>query len=217
MRRILPLVTVVLTAVVAHASLRAQAAPTAEELAKRVETHYNTVKDFTADFTLASTSGLMPKPTVEQGSLKVKKPGRMRWAYTSDDKKLFVADGLQVYSYFPKDKYVAVTPLPQHDQASTSLLFLLGNVEISKEFAVSVPAEQGPADWQLILKPRSRQADFTSLVLRVDRRTSQIRGLVVSDPQGGTSTFTFANLKENQNLPDRDFEFVVPKGVEIRR
>ncbi|MEO8069812.1 MAG: outer membrane lipoprotein chaperone LolA [Acidobacteriota bacterium] len=195
----------------------AQGLPAAADLAARVQAHYNTVRDFTADFTLSSTSGLLPRATVEQGQLKVKKPGRMRWAYTSDDKKLFVADGVQVYSYFPKDKYVAVTPLPKGDQASTALLFLTGNGDVVRDFAPSVPADQPAGEWQLVLKPKAPQADFTSLVLHVDRRTMQIRGFVVSDTQGGKSTFRFENIKENQNLADRDFLFTIPKGVEVRR
>jgi outer membrane lipoprotein-sorting protein len=36
-----------------------------------------------------------------------------------------------------------------------------------------------------------------------------------SDAQGGTSSFTFTNLKENVGLPDKTFEFQIPRGVDV--
>ncbi len=54
-----------------------------------------------------------------------------------------------------------------------------------------------------------------SLILGVDATTYQIRLLVASDRQGGTSTFTFTNLKENRGLSDKIFEFRIPRGVDV--
>jgi outer membrane lipoprotein-sorting protein len=39
--------------------------------------------------------------------------------------------------------------------------------------------------------------------------------LVVGDAQGGTSTFTFTNLKENTNPPDSTFAFKAPRGTDV--
>jgi outer membrane lipoprotein-sorting protein len=36
-----------------------------------------------------------------------------------------------------------------------------------------------------------------------------------ADAQGGTSTFSFANLKENVNLADKEFAFQMPRGVDV--
>ena len=33
----------------------------------------------------------------------MKKPGKMRWDYTSPEKKLFVSDGQTMFLYFPDD------------------------------------------------------------------------------------------------------------------
>jgi outer membrane lipoprotein-sorting protein len=35
------------------------------------------------------------------------------------------------------------------------------------------------------------------------------------DHQGGESTLTFSNMKENRGLSDRDFVFRVPSGVKV--
>jgi len=195
----------------------AGALPAARDLAARIQAHYSTVRDFTADFTLTSTSPLAPKPVVEKGSVRVKKPGRMRWIWSTAERKEFVADGLQLYSYFPKDRYVMVTPLPKGDQASTALLFLTGRGDLTRDFTGVVPADMPAGEWRITMTPRTKQTDFTTLTLEVDRASLALRGLVVADDQGGVSAFRFDHMKENTGVADREFEFAIPRGVEIRR
>jgi len=35
------------------------------------------------------------------------------------------------------------------------------------------------------------------------------------DEQGGKSSFSFTNLKENMGLADKDFAFKIPRGVDV--
>jgi|SoiMethySBSTD1v2_1073268.scaffolds.fasta_scaffold148102_2 outer membrane lipoprotein carrier protein len=191
-------------------------APSAADLAARVQAHYAQVRDFTASFTLTQSSALLPRPTTERGSVKVKKPGRMRWLYTAD-KKEFVADGSMLYSFFPRDKYVNVNPLPKGEDASTALLFLTGRGDLARDFTSTLDGDQPAGEWRLNLKPKAKQTDFTSLALEVERTTLALRGITVVDDQGGTSRFRFEGLKENVGLADRDFEFKIPPGVEVRK
>ena len=52
--------------------------------------------------------GVLRKQITERGRLLIKKPGKMRWEYTTPEKKLFVSDGVKIYSYIPQDKQVIV-------------------------------------------------------------------------------------------------------------
>jgi outer membrane lipoprotein-sorting protein len=67
----------------------------------------------------------------------------------------------------------------------------------------------------LKLVPNSRQRDYDWLMLVLDPSTLTFRGLVTVDGQGGISTFSFANLKENSGLADKEFTFKIPRGVDI--
>jgi len=194
-----------------------QAIPPAADLAARIQSHYDTVKDFTADFTLSHTSSLFPRAVTERGRVKIKKPGRMRWDYTTDQKQQFVSDGTTLYSYFPRDRYVVVQPIPRGDDVPTALLFLTGRGNLSRDFTPAVAATQPDGEWQVELTPKKRQAEYTKLRLDVDRASFTLRGMMVDDGQGGTSTYRFANLRENQRLTDKEFGFEIPKGVEIKR
>jgi outer membrane lipoprotein carrier protein len=215
-RRLGSALTLVAVLVAGSPAGAASQAPTASDLAARIQARYNTIRDFTADFTQRQTTPLLPKPVVERGDLKIRKPGRMRWTYATGDRNQVVSDGTMMYAYFPQDRYVSRSPVPKGDEASTALLFLAGQGNLTRDFTATMAAEQPDGEWRLVLRPRTRNADFETLTLEVDRTTLAFRGLSILDDQGGTSAFRFSNLRENRGLNDSEFEFVIPRGVEVR-
>jgi outer membrane lipoprotein carrier protein len=210
---------VALTLAVATAVAGAQA-PSAADLAKQLQAHYDTVKSFTADFTQQYKGGVLKQTSQGRGILKVKKPGRMRWTYTSADKQEMVADGSQTYTYIPADRKVYVAPIPKDQDASAAILFLTGRGDFSRDFTAELPPDQPADGWKLRLTPKVPQTDFKTLTLIVDKKTMAMQGMETADDQGGTSTYTFTSLKENVNLPDSVFVFdlkALPKNVEVIR
>jgi outer membrane lipoprotein carrier protein len=206
---------VVLTCLSGSVGLLAQSRPTADALAKSLQQRYQGISDFTADFTQSYRGGVLRTRTVEQGTVVVKKPGRMRWVYTKPEKKEFVSNGQKMYLYVPQDRQVVVSDA-NGDGSSTSSLFLAGKGDISRDFtAAYVDPSPVPGALALKLTPRRRQADYEYLVVAVDPATLQIRGLVTRDAQGGDSTLTFTNLKENQRISDKVFDFRIPRGVDV--
>ncbi len=195
------------------------APPSAEALARAIQAHYDTVRDFTADFEQTYVGGVLRKRITEQGRVAVKKPGRMRWDYTQPDSKTFVSDGSQIYSYIPADRQVYVSPMPRVDEATTAVLFLVGKGDLARDFDVQYAddAHPRPGEVALRLNPKRPDRDYDWLELVVDQRSLQIRQLVAADNQGGTSTFTFRNLQENVRLSDKQFEFKIPRGVDVIR
>ena len=191
---------------------------TAPELAQALQKKYDTIKDFSADFVHAYEGGVLRKQITERGHLLVKKPGKMRWDYTSPEQKQFVSDGVKMYSYIPQDKQVIVSTIPPEDEATTPTLFLAGKGNLVRDFTASITdAPKGmPADTRALkLVPKVRQKDHDWLVLVVDPNTLDFRGLVTVDAQGGISTFFFANLKMNVGVADKEFTFKVPRGVDV--
>jgi outer membrane lipoprotein carrier protein len=215
---VLPAVLAIATALAPGAF--AQGADSAADLARALQRRYDTIRDFSADFVHRYRGGVLRREAVERGTLLVKKPGKMRWEYQTPERKLFVSDGATFYSHIPEDRQVRITPLPADDAASTPALFLAGRGSLVRDFDVSfteVP-EDMPRDSQALkLVPHTPQPDYEWLVLTVDPRTLALRGLLAVDPQGGTSSFLFSNLKENVGLADSQFTFEVPRGVDVIR
>jgi outer membrane lipoprotein carrier protein len=200
---------------IAPVAATAQARPAAVDAAKAVQQKYDRVKDFTADFSQTYEGGVLKKKTTERGTVQIKKPGRMRWEYTTPDKKTFVSDGRKIYSWVPADKQVIVSAVPPDDEATTAVLFLAGKGNLTRDFNVSY-AEGAAADtWALRLDPKQKQRDYDWLIVGVDPKTLQIRSLTAADQQGGRSTFEFSNYRENTGIADSVFTFKIPRGADV--
>ena len=83
-------------------------APSAKELAKRVDHHYNSLHSLKAVFT--ETYQGLGMNRAESGTLLLLKPGRMRWNYNSPPGKVFILDGKFAWSYTPGDAQVQRIP-----------------------------------------------------------------------------------------------------------
>jgi outer membrane lipoprotein carrier protein len=200
----------------------AQGRPAPEALARSLQQRYQGIRDFSADFVHTYRGGVLRTRTTERGTVKIKKPGRMRWVYTAPEKKEFISDGQKVYSYLPQDRQVMVTTLPSDDQATTPALFLTGKGDIARDFTAayadgsSAGAPTTPAGTAALkLTPRRPETEYEYLVVAIDPGTLQIRALTTRDRQGGDSTLTFMNLQENQGISDKEFAFRVPRGVDV--
>ena len=192
--------------------------PTAPELAAAVQRKYDSIKDFSADFVHLYEGGVLRKTITERGRLLVKKPGKMRWDYSAPETKQFVSDGVKMYSYIPEDKQVIVAAVPADDDAPTPTLFLAGKGNVQRDFTpslVDAPAGTPAGSRALKLIPKARQRDYDWLVLVLDPASLAIRGLLTVDAQGGKSSFSFTNLKENIGLADKEFAFKIPRGVDV--
>src|SRR5690349_9312341 len=130
-------IAVLAVAVLAHSGARA-AEPTAAEFAQSVQKKYDAIRDFSADFVHAYEGGALRKQVTERGRMMIKKPGKMRWEYTTPEEKLFVSDGLKMYSYLPQDRQVIVSTIPRGDDASTPTLFLAGRGNLTRDFSPSL-------------------------------------------------------------------------------
>lgn len=192
-------------------------APTADAVARDLQRKYDRVTDFSADFVHNYRGGVLKQQASERGRMLVKKPGKMRWEYTSPEKKTFVSDGHKIYSYIPQDRQVIVGTMPRDEQAPTPALFLTGKGDITRDFnaAFDKVPEAAPGSIALKLTPKRREPEYESLTLVVDPKTLVLQMLITVDAQGGRSAFTFSNLKENVGLADNEFVFKMPRNVEV--
>jgi outer membrane lipoprotein carrier protein len=220
-------VLVAATVVLAAATLTAQSRPPAQEIsspqvrppasdvAGAIQRKYDSVKDFSANFTQAYEGGALRRKTLESGTVQIKKPGKMRWDYTSAEKKLFVSDGQTMFLYFPNEKQVMKNAVPSQDEATSAVLFLMGKGNITRDFNIRWADGDTDATYRLRLDPKTRQTEYDWLEITADRDSLRIVGLTAADAQGGKSSFTFSNFKENPGLADKIFQFTIPRGTEV--
>lgn len=212
-RRLLLLVS--LTVICAARPGAAQ--PSGDALARAVQSHYQQVRDFTASFEQAYVGGALKRRSVERGTVAIRKPGRMRWDYEQPEQKLFISDGTRMYFYVPADKQVRVSAMPEAGRVPTPILFLAGRGDLLRDFTVQeIAAPAGSTGARALrLRPVRPEPEYDALTLVVDGTTFAMRQLIVVDGQGGTSTFSFTNLRENVGVAESRFVFSMPKGVDV--
>src|SRR5687767_1749173 len=156
-------VGVLALAAAAVAPLAAQNDPAA--LAAKVQQRYNGITDFQGDFVQTYEGGVLRTKTTERGSLKIKRPGRIRFTYTKPERKEFVSDGVRLYTHLVADKQVIVSPAPTAEDGDVPAMFLAGRSDLARDYTPSFTALPGAAPGLITLRlvPKNRESEFESL------------------------------------------------------
>jgi outer membrane lipoprotein carrier protein len=201
-------------------SLQAQVATDdLPRLVDKVESHYESVRDFEADFTQRYERRLLNRVTEEKGHLWMKKPGRMRWEYRSPEQKLFVTDGTKAYFYIPAEKQVMVSHEPHGAMAmekGSPFELLAGKGSLGASFGFfpsEEPAKEGGVVIHLV--PLTHHEEFEDVEIEVDPKDGRLLRLMLRDLQRNRTEFLFQNVRENLGLAETLFRFTVPSGVEV--
>ncbi|NJK89979.1 MAG: outer membrane lipoprotein carrier protein LolA [Myxococcales bacterium] len=202
----------------------AQAAPapsSAEEavrLAKKVQAHYESWRDLSAEFVQLYTRVATSRTIEKRGTLMLKRPGKFRWAYERPTKTLWVADGDSFWLYEPEEGQVIVDRDYDSDQLSTSVAFLFGKGSLQDSFTVrTLPRGSlgAPNDLGLLELTPKIDRSYARLVLAVAPDTGAVRETWLFTTSGDINRLILRDVKMNQDLQDRLFAFVPPKGIEV--
>lgn len=197
-------------------TLAAATAPDVQAIANAVDARYNHLRTLKAEFTeLYRGEGI---ERTESGTLWLKKPGKMRWEYRSPREKLFVGDGKDAWFYVPGDKQVRKIAMKKLDDLRSPLALLLGKTKLEKELVgLSVAPDVQPVEaGNIVLRgvPKGLQERISQVQLEITP-DDQIARIVIDEVDGSSTEYRFSNQSENLEIPERQFEFNPPPGVEV--
>lgn len=184
----------------------------ADALAARIDHHYNSLHSLEVHFTQEYTGMGMDRH--EAGVLLLKKPGRMRWTYSTPVGKLFILDGHDGYFYSPGDTTAQRVPVKELDDLRSPLRLLLGHAKLAKELTRLAIDPDGSGLYTLTGIPRGlekRVASF-SITATADGTIQQMQ---VEETDGVRNTFIFSDERPNAAAPESAFVFTPPAGVRI--
>jgi len=110
--------------------LATRAGPSAKELARRVNRHYNQLHSLKAGYT-ESYEGLGLK-RAESGTLLMLKPGRMKWEYSSPPGNSSCSTEIMLF-YSPGDSQVQRHPCQGTGRPALPAALSAGHTELEKE------------------------------------------------------------------------------------
>jgi outer membrane lipoprotein-sorting protein len=177
------------------------AAPVPSPDLARLKTHLSAVQTMTAEFTQTDAKG-----RTDNGTLVMKRPGRIRFAYNGGD-LLLVADGKTLtfvdYSVGQKSRWpLGRTPLGP---------LLSGSPDFNGK------AEILPSNDSRVVVARAKNAgQYGQLTLAFLRNSSapgglQLYGWTAIDPQNHRTTVRLSNVRFNVAVPDTAFTYAEPK------
>jgi outer membrane lipoprotein carrier protein len=191
-------------------------APSLDEVVKNLEGAYGRLNDLKADFDQTAFNKSLNQSIPAQGTVYLKKGGKLRWEYADPTPQQIVSDGKTVWIYTPALSQVNVGPAPEA-LAGPAGSFLAGLGKLREHFAVRFlnPAEPRDRDGNVVLDltPKQPLPTMNRLILSFDPRSWEVRKAVVYDQFENTVTMLFKKVAVNPGLADSLFTFVAPKGV----
>jgi outer membrane lipoprotein carrier protein len=177
-----------------------------------VEARYNRAQSLKLDFSETYAAPGRPVQS-ESGTLYLRKPGRMRWDYSSPAGKIFLSDGKDVYLYTPGDHRAEKSKLKESEDMRAPLAFLLGKLNFDKEFKSFSTRADGENTW-ITAWPKSQNLMYTQVEFLASPDGS-IHRVNVTGQDHSKLDFTFSNEKMNAPAPPALFAFHPPPGVEV--
>ncbi len=204
------------------------------------------IYDYSADFSQESRIASLDRMQRASGRIEVafaeqgpQRPDvvKFRWLYLQPTSQEIVSDGKNLWVYLPENNQVIQSDIESGTEARQNdpMVFLTGLGNLTRDFQISwaVPNSDSDGNHVLELTPRMASPLLSRLVIVVDRLaveadlkhnqkgTGAARFPIISttiyDPNGNSTNISFNNLRINLGLPDTNFTFAIPEGVQVVR
>ena len=189
-----------------------------ETVVDGLEATYGRMNDLRAEFTQVARNKSLGEDVKAEGTVYLKKGGKMRWEYKSPSPQQIVSDGTYLWVYTPELNQVNKGDAPKA-LAGPAGSFLQGLGKVREEFTVRFlnPANKtdGTGRPVLDLTPKKPTPLLTRLVLTLDPKDYVVRQAVLYDQLQNTVTMSFNRVALNPGLSDTLFAFTPPKGAAV--
>jgi outer membrane lipoprotein carrier protein len=193
-------------------SLGAVADSATDQIIRKVQDRYNSARTLSVHFVENYSILGHPRPA-ESGILSLRKQGKMRWDYSRPEGKLFISDGKEVFLYTATDNRVEKVPLRDTEDMRAPLAFLLGRLDMRKEFR-DFQIREGEGGTWLDASAKTDRLPYEKVQMLIARDGSIAKLNVVGRDQSLLS-YNFTDEKINLPLNDRLFHFQIPPGAEV--
>lgn len=179
-----------------------------------IQRQYEKVSTFEADFTQRSYVKMMNQTQSVKGTVKIKKPGKMKWVYGAPDTQILISDGKNLWLYVPEEEQATRVPVESIYSSNTPALFLAGKGKLTQSFNVESVSEENK-NILVTLVPKNDDQGLARLILHADKKNYQITGSTVYDKLGNKTEIRFSQIRINREIPEEQFQLKTPPGVEI--
>jgi outer membrane lipoprotein carrier protein len=145
------------------------------------------------------------------GTFYLHRPGKFRWNYQSPFEQVIVSDGERIWIYD-----VALQQVTVQKQAdgltATPMALLEDSSKLYQGFDV-FPLDQQNGIYRLKLQSKTKESDFSEIVVGLDARG--LRFMQLHDQFQQVTDIVFSNVSTNTELSKEIFQFIPPEGVDV--
>ena len=185
------------------------------ETINAIQKNYESVLTLKANFEQKAFVKMLNRTEITRGNVQIKKPGKMKWIYSSPDPQVLISDQKNLWLYAPEEEEVTKIPIENVYSSNTPALFLAGQGILTDIFnVVQVLTEKDK--FVAVFTPKVVESSLSRLVLRANKNNYQITGVTVYDKLGNETAIKFRSIRINEEIPESVFNFEVPTGVEVQ-
>jgi outer membrane lipoprotein-sorting protein len=169
-----------------------------------IEQYVNSIRTVQARFVQSNPNG-----SVVQGTLYIRRPGRMRFEYDAPSKLKIVADGTQVTLWDPATRDFGQWPI-----GWTAASFLVREpFKLSGDLTVESLQRTGDGLQLTIVQTRKPQEG--KIIVRLAENPLALRGWSIIDNRGNKVDVSLTDLKTGVQLADSLFKYDGPDAGQI--
>ena len=209
--------TLALIFVLAPAVAYGEKNPPIEQITEQLQSTYDKIYDFKANFIQETTIKSIQKTDREEGIVYLKKPKNMFWNYTSPKTKKLIINPRKTWLYLPAEKVVYTQESDLIFKSKVLIKFLSGLGKLKDDFIIRYAPEETDkkGNYSLILSPREKNSGLNDFQLTIDKNNYQIIRISFDDTMGNSTILTFAAININSSISEKMFQFKPPTGVNI--
>jgi outer membrane lipoprotein carrier protein len=185
-----------------------------EDILAGMEKRYSSPA-FSARFHQRSIIKAMDITDTAEGSLLIKRPGKMRWEYETPEKQIIVTDGEVLWVFRPEDKQVMVGDSKSYFGGGKGASFLSDVRLIHEQFTVSL-AEKKEAGYHVLkLIPKEKKLDLTVVYLYITQDTFEAARVTTYNSYEDETVIQITDYQFNPTIDEGLFHFKIPEDADI--
>ena len=158
------------------------------------------LKTVTATFTETTTSSLLSRPLVANGTLAVERPSRIVLRYSTPERRILLIDQDKMTMVWPSRAIRQQTDVAAALRRVDKYFLDKSPNELRRNFDITaIEADDRPGTWRVTMVPRRKQIQqgIINLDLWIDRTSLLLTAMRMTFPNADTKLMAFENVVVN--------------------
>lgn len=206
---LMPNLLKIVSAVVMMCSLAASVM--AQDAAERLRKDLDAMTTLKGDFEQTTLDRDGQVQETSRGNFMLMRPGKFYWETLEPMPQLLVSNNKSIWLYDPDLETVTQREFTDDLRQTPALLLSAAPDALKEQFSITHRTDKATTVYTLT--PKVTEGVFEQLMLVFDK--TGLKEFSITDGLGQVTRCVLTNTMRNQKLPEEQFHFIPPEGVEL--